>query len=429
MNAPQPVVGESGAVIAVRPAEQAEIELKLLAPPGALEKLREMPVIAQHARNRGAFRRLETVYYDTAERLLFQHGMSLRVRHSGKHFIQTLKLLPNIGQPLTRRQWEAPVDQITPDLARLPAEVGDPVATLTNDALVPVFTTKVRRHARQLDLPDASVEVAFDEGTIEAGARQEVLSEIELELKSGNAGVLFDLGTQLLDVAPLQLGTRSKAERGYALAFDVVQPAAKAELVSITAEHMVDDVIALLMGGSWHHLLKNLRVAQEGTDPEGVHQMRVALRRLRTICALFRRDIPSPAFQAINSEARWLMQQLGPARDWDVFAETTVTPLAAAAPDVDFGGLREAVERQRKSSYGALQTVLASPPQPLPALAGALGGTPRLAQRDRRRSARRPVATAACARGQDFGALASQGAEAWCTFPAAQRRCATQSQN
>jgi inorganic triphosphatase YgiF len=361
LNALQPVVGDSGAATVVRPAEQAEIELKLLAPPGALEKLREMPVIAQHARNRGAFRRLETVYYDTAERLLFQHGMSLRVRHSGKHFIQTLKLLPNLGQPLTRRQWEAPVDQITPDLARLPAEVGDPVATLTNDALVPVFTTKVRRHARQLDLPDASVEVAFDEGTIEAGARQEVLSEIELELKSGNAGVLFDLGTQLLDVAPLQLGTRSKAERGYALAFDVVRPAAKAEPFGITAEHLVDDVIALLMGSCWHHLLKNLRVAQEGTDPEGVHQMRVALRRLRTICALFRRDIPSPAFQAINSEARWLMQQLGPARDWDVFAETTVTPLAAAAPDVDFGGLREAVERQRKSSYGALQTVLADP--------------------------------------------------------------------
>jgi triphosphatase len=362
LNARQPVVSDSGTAIGVRPGEQAEIELKLLAPQGALEKLREMPVIVQHARNRGAFRRLETVYYDTPERLLFQHGMSLRVRRSGKHFIQTLKLLPNSGQPLTRRQWEAPVDDVTPDLARLPAnEVGDPVTTLTNDALVPVFATKVRRHARQLDLPDASVEIVFDEGTIEAGARREVLSEIELELKSGNAGVLFDLGTQLLDAAPLQLGTRSKAERGYALAFDVVQPASKAELFGITAEHVVDDVIALLVRSCWHHLLKNHTVAEKGSDPEGVHQMRLALRRLRTICALFRRDIPSPAFQAVNSEARWLMQQLGPAREWDVFADTTVTRLVAAAPDVDLGDLREAVERQRKSSYGALQTVLADP--------------------------------------------------------------------
>ncbi len=362
LNAQQPVVNDSGTTTAAWPRVQAEIELKLLAPQGTLERLREMPVIVQHARNRGAVRRLETVYYDTPERLLFRHGMSLRVRRSGKHFIQTLKLLPNIGQPLTRRQWEAPVDGVTPDLARLPAdEVGDPVTTLTNDALVPVFATKVRRHARLLDLPDASVEIAFDEGTIEAGARQEVLSEIELELKSGNAGVLFDLGTQLLDAAPLQVGTRSKAERGYALAFDVLQPAAKAELIGVTAEHAVDDAIALLVGSCWHHLMKNCTVAEEGSDPEGIHQMRLALRRLRTICALFRRDIPSPSFQAINSEARWLMQQLGPAREWDVFAETTITRLVAAAPDVDLSGLRDAVEQQRKSSYGTFQTVLADP--------------------------------------------------------------------
>jgi inorganic triphosphatase YgiF len=362
LNARQLVVNDSGTANAVRPGEQAEIELKLLAPQGTLERLREMPVIVQHARNRGAFRRLETVYYDTPEQLLFQHGMSLRVRRSGKHFIQTLKLLPTIGQPLARRQWEASVDGVTPDLARLPAdEIGDPVTTLTNDALVPVFATKVRRHARQLDLPDASVEIVFDEGTIEAGARQEVLSEIELELKSGNAGVLFDLGTELLDAASLQVGTRSKAERGYALAFDVVQPAAKAEPCGITAEHVVDDVIALLVGSCWHHLLKNHTVAEKGSDPEGVHQMRVALRRLRTICALFRRDVPSPSFQAVNSEARWLMQQLGPARDWDVFAETTVTRLVTAAPDLDLGGLREAVEQQRKSSYGTVQAGLADP--------------------------------------------------------------------
>jgi triphosphatase len=276
LSAREPVVSDSGTAITVRPDEHAKIELKLLAPQESLEKLREAPVIVQHARNRGAFRRLETVYYDTPERLLFQHGMSLRVRRSGKHFVQTPKLLPNSGRPLTRRQWEAPV---APDLARLPAdEIGEPVTTLTNDALVPVFATKVRRHARQLDLPDASVEIVFDEGTIEAGARQEVLSEIELELKSGNAGVLFDLGTQLLDAAQLQVGTRSKAERGNALAFDVVRPAAKAESFSIIAEHVVDDVIALLIGSCWHHLLKNHMVAEEGSDSEGVHQRRLALR-------------------------------------------------------------------------------------------------------------------------------------------------------
>ena len=254
---------------AVAATEQAEIELKLLAPQGSLEKLREAPVIVQHARNRGAFHRLETVYYDTPERLLFQHGISLRVRRSGKHFIQTLKLLPNVGQPLMRRQWEASVDGVTPDLARLPAdEVGDPMTTLTNDALVPVFATKVRRHARQLDLPDASVEIVFDEGTIEAGARQEVLSEIELELKSGNAGVLFDLGTQLLDTAPLKVGTPEQGGTRLCPRVRCRATGVESRPVGITTEHVVDDVISLLVGSCWHHLLKNHIVAVEGWTPK-----------------------------------------------------------------------------------------------------------------------------------------------------------------
>ena len=63
MNARQPIASEAGTAVAVRPGEHAEIELKLLAPQGSLEKLRELPVIVQHARNRGAFHRLETVYY------------------------------------------------------------------------------------------------------------------------------------------------------------------------------------------------------------------------------------------------------------------------------------------------------------------------------------------------------------------------------
>ena len=69
LDARRPVVNDSGSAIAVRPGEQAELELKLLAPQGTLEKLLEVPVIVQYARNRGAFRWLESAYYDTPERL------------------------------------------------------------------------------------------------------------------------------------------------------------------------------------------------------------------------------------------------------------------------------------------------------------------------------------------------------------------------
>jgi hypothetical protein len=53
-----------------RPIVSAEVELKLLASPAAIERLRAATVITQHARNRGVVRRLEAVYYDTPDRAL-----------------------------------------------------------------------------------------------------------------------------------------------------------------------------------------------------------------------------------------------------------------------------------------------------------------------------------------------------------------------
>jgi inorganic triphosphatase YgiF len=337
------------------------MELRLLASRGAFEKVRELPVVIQHTRNRTTLRRLESVYYDTPEQLLFRHGMSLRVRRNGRHFVQTIKLPPAAGRPLGRRQQDVPVAGIAPDLAQLPAdEIGHPITARIKNTLVSIFTTKVRRHVQRLDFPDASVEIVFDEGTVETGTRQQSLFEIKLKLKSGNAGVLLDLGAQLLGAVPLQFSVCSTAERGYRLAFDLERSATKARLPDIDAGEVIDNVIAILMGSCWHHLLKNREVAQEERDPEGVHQMRIALRRLRTICTIFQHDIPSPAFQAVSAEAKWVMQQLGRAREWDVFAETA-TRLATTTPDIDLSGLREVVQQQRQSNYGAVQATLADP--------------------------------------------------------------------
>ena len=139
--------------IAVQPGERAEIELKLLSSRKGPSKLREVPVIVQHARNRGAFRRLETVYYDTPEqrcssmacRCACDAAANTSFRRSSFYPISG-NLCPTAMGGAGRRRH--------PDLARLPAdEIGDPVKTLTNDALVPVFTTKFRRHARHSICP------------------------------------------------------------------------------------------------------------------------------------------------------------------------------------------------------------------------------------------------------------------------------------
>ncbi len=343
------------------PTAHAEIELKLRASPAAIEQIRKAPVIAKHARNRGVVRRLESVYYDTPDRALARQHVSLRVRRNGRRYVQTLKLARAEGSPFARQQWETPVDSPAPDLTRLPAEVNAALA-LAQDELAPVFATRIRRHAQRLIVHGAEVEIAFDEGMVEAGEQREPLTEIELELKAGDASALYDVGMALLEVAPLRIGTLSKADQGYALAYDAVPRVAKAERSAISAEHRVDDVVAMLMSAGQQHLLANQAIVEDGRDPEGVHQTRVALRRLRTACSLLRKEIPSPAFGAFAAEAKWLMQALSPARDWDVFTTTTLARLQrACACEVDFDGLRRAAEPHRSASYALLRAALTDP--------------------------------------------------------------------
>jgi triphosphatase len=341
-----------------------EIELKLLAPAGVLDRLREAPVIVRHARNGGVARRLDAVYYDTPDRTLFRHGLSLRIRRSGNRYIQTLKRAPVHGQPFVRGEWEASVDGAAPDLASLPiSEIGSLLDAISADALDPIFETKVRRRTQQLEFLGAVVEVAYDEGSIEAGERSEPLNEVELEVKAGNPRVLFDLGIELLDIAPLRIGTQSKADRGYDLAFDLAPRTTKATTPAITAEHTVDDVVAVLLGACQHHLLTNQVVAEDGRDHEGVHQMRVALRRLRTASALLRRELGLPTIQGLAAEAKWLATLLGAPRDWDVFVTATLSGPAEYLKQatVDFDGLRRAAEPHRLVAYAALREALAGP--------------------------------------------------------------------
>jgi inorganic triphosphatase YgiF len=57
-----------------------------------------------------------------------------------------------------------------------------------------VFTADIHRHQRVIDLPSGTVEVAFDHGVLKSGDRSMLVSEIELELKDGSAGAIYELG-------------------------------------------------------------------------------------------------------------------------------------------------------------------------------------------------------------------------------------------
>jgi inorganic triphosphatase YgiF len=339
-----------------------EIELKLAVSPEALEKLRSADLIARHARNQGVTRRLDAVYYDTPDRLLDRNGLSLRVRRSGKRHVQTLKRSGS-GDPLARDEWEVALPDGALDLALLPlAEIGEPLASLSAGQLAPVFATRIRRRLRRLDYAGALIEIAFDDGTIEAGEKSLPVAEVELELKEGEAAALYELGLALLDVAALQIETQSKSARGYGLAFSRLPRAMKAKPIELGAHDNADAAIAAILGNTYRQLLANLAPVAAGSGPEGVHQMRVSLRRLRSALSVLKREVAAPAFEPIGQEAKRLGHVLGPARNWDVFITQTVPEIEAEGlDDAGLSVLRTAAEKHQAESYAAVLKRLANP--------------------------------------------------------------------
>lgn len=86
---------------------------------------------------------------------------------------------------------------------------------------------------------------------------------------------------------------------------------------------------AAVMRSSLAHLRANERGMLAGTDPEYLHQMRVALRRLRSALGVFEPVLGEGEVSALRGELKWLAARLGPARDWDVFMDETLPPIEA----------------------------------------------------------------------------------------------------
>lgn len=343
-------------------AAPREIELKLSASPEALAAIRDCDLVARHARNRGSVRRLHAVYYDTPDRLLDAAGIALRVRRSGSRHVMTVKR-PAGDDPLARLEWEVPVPDERPDLFLLPlAEIGEPLADLDPVTLVPAFVTRIRRRLLRLDVEGSEIEIALDDGEVEAGGTSEPVHEVELELVKGEPAQLYVFGRALLEVAPLTLETETKSGRGHRLAYGAGLAARKARPVALSPQDNVDAALAAILANGHAHLVGNISPVLRSGRPEAVHQMRVALRRLRSALTLFRRELGSPALGALTGEARSLGHALGPARNWDVFATQTLPAIVQdGLGDVGLAALDEAATPHRAASYERVHAALASP--------------------------------------------------------------------
>lgn len=294
-------------------------------------KFRLAPRAAAHAASELALVRgvaLSSIYFDTASRELSRARAALRLRRVGRAWLQTFKCE---RAPGVRGEWELGVPRAALDLSRFPADEirrtsGIDLPSLDR-RLQPLFETRFARRAADVRLKDATVEVALDRGTIVAGKRREPLLELEIELKNGEPRRLLRYAESLIEPLQLSLSLASKAERGYGLALGEGRAPRKWRRPDLR-EAQPHEALAKLASVAFEQIAANAEGVLASDDSEYLHQLRVGMRRLRSLFAAFRALDPRPG--AVRRRLRPFGKVLGEARDWDVFSQS-VHPRPAAA--------------------------------------------------------------------------------------------------
>ena len=308
-----------------------ETELKLQLAPRHLARLREHPLL-KRAREH-ATRQLYSVYYDTPGLDLWRAGIALRLRRVGERWVQTIKGGGNAAGGLHQRdEFETEISAPFPDFAVLgqTAMAAHFASPALRAQLKPLIVTEFTRTSCVLTpAAGAAIEASIDCGELKSGDATAPICELELEVKAGPAWHAFQVALQLLATVPLLVDDRSKAQRGIALHLQTPPAPCKTPSSPVTADMTCNDSFKVLLLACVAHYSANQRGMLEGADPEYLHQMRVALRRLRCVLSIFAPLFPAAVLAPPVTEARWLARTLGEARDWDVFAAGTLPPVTA----------------------------------------------------------------------------------------------------
>lgn len=312
-------------------------------------------------------RTLRSVYYDTPDHRLKKAGIALRLRRDGRRWTQTVKANASINGGLMRTQ---EIDNAAPggrlDLTRIPvpsvrAEVEETIGT---GELAPVCETQMKRIGSVLTLDSgARVELALDSGEIIAGELKEPFREAELELVEGDVDALFDLVGQMMPDGGLHLSTMSKSARGYMLAATgKVQhdPLPRNALGVPLNRDMTSEIAARdILRECFEQITANIDVVLETDAPEGPHQLRIGLRRLRSAFGLFKPIIGHPEMTRLGEEAKFVGAEVGALRDLDVIITDLIDPAHEENPaENGFNALRSAIESRRSGTRDTLRDLL-----------------------------------------------------------------------
>ena len=323
--------------------ENLERELKLEIGPGfRLPRLPGQPL---------APRVFVSRYHDTPDHRLARQGITLRCRTENRQHRWQLKLPRQAG----RLELELPGSP-----SRLPDELLRLLRIHTRDAnLEPIATLRTRRSGvlvRERGRPVA--EVVLDSVAVLDGRKvKRRFREVEIELVgSAEHQVLDRIAARLRESGATDSEGTPKVLRALDLVFPVDE---KKPSPSATP---LEQVLALM-----RTQLQGVRAhdpgARLGKDPEELHQMRVATRRLRAVLRAAGPMFSPDPIDALREELAWLGRALGVRRDLDVMRDHLrgeLRTLDRADRAAGLGLLRR-LEKERARAREHLLAALDSP--------------------------------------------------------------------
>jgi triphosphatase len=337
-----------------------EIEIKLELPPASLQHFKKIPLLrGQKGRAKSATE--ISVYFDTDKHKLHRKGMMLRVRRSGDRYVQTIKSAGNSGS-FARDEWESEIKGGAPDLRLAQGTALEPLLSgKFRRQLRPIFETRVWRTSYPLSNGKSDIALTLDKGRIATGRSSKALCEIELELKGGDEAELFKVARELTQALPVQLALKSKSERGYEMLAGRDDAPVKAIAIDLSPGATTRDGFKAIGLACLKQMIGNEPALLAG-DPEGVHQMRVGLRRLRAAISLFADILQDPQTTALKGELKWLTGELGPARELEVLVTRVVAPVRRRHPRLDgVSSLARDLTQQRAAALARAQAAVRSP--------------------------------------------------------------------
>jgi triphosphatase len=311
--------------------------------PSDLGKLRRHAELRLLTVGRAATRLLDEIFFDDA-------SFSLRDQPL---VIETLRLR-RAGLMLPTGEVGSLADCPDPEILMM-LDGRDPAA------LRPVFSRRVSCVERHLALDGANAICVMEVGELSNLAGSVPIARLHFSQAEGQPFRLFGLVREIRKSIALRLVTTEQAELGYLRLTEAGHRLIRSGRLELAPQMSREAALAAILRSCLVHWLANEPVVTQGRRPDGVHQMRVALRRLRAALSLFRGLMPVAREGWVKAEVKWLAQLLGGGREWDVFLGATLPPVEAEfESEPGLTTLRRTAEALREDAYEAIEAAIES---------------------------------------------------------------------